>query len=58
MDIPMVSMVMARSDTLNKVGFAVLDKSLETTEQMGEGMIKMMENSVNPAVGSNFDVSV
>ena len=57
MDIPMVSMALARSDTLNKVGFAVLDKSLETTEELGEGMIKMMENSVT-GTGSIIDVSV
>jgi hypothetical protein len=36
----------------------MLGKSLDTTEQMGGQMIKMMENSVTPYLGSNIDVSV
>ena len=50
-------------DTVSKVGVAVLDKGLETFEQAGQGLVNMinkaaMERSVNPNIGSNFDMLV
>ena len=36
----------------------MLDNTMELTEQMNQEMIKMMENSVTPHLGSNFDVSI
>lgn len=38
------------------VGLVMLDKQLEFTDAMSTKMLKAMENSVNPAVGSNIDV--
>ena len=49
---------MATQRVQNEVGTAMLAKSLDTFEQAGEDMTRMMELSVNPAVGANFDVSV
>ncbi len=40
------------------IGTAVLAKSLDTFEQSGESVVKMLEQSVNPAVGKNFDMKV
>lgn len=40
------------------IGTAVLAKSLDSYEQSGEGIVKMMEQSVNPNVGKNFDLKV
>lgn len=40
------------------IGTAVLAKSLNTYEQSGESIVKMMEQSVNPNVGKNFDIKV
>ena len=40
------------------IGTAVLAKSLSSYEQSGEGIIKMMEQSVNPSVGKNFDLKI
>ena len=40
------------------IGTAVLAKSLDSYEQAGEGIVKMMEQSVNPNVGRNFDFKV
>lgn len=50
-------------NTASKVGVAVLDKGLETMETLGQGMVDMinaaaMERSVNPHIGSNFDMIV
>lgn len=63
MDIASISMAMAQTNTLSRVGIAVLDKAMETNEAAGQGIINMidaaaMERSVNPAVGGNFDMLV
>lgn len=63
MDIAGVSMALANIQTMNNVGTAVLSKSLDQNEAQGAGLLKMidaaaMERSVNPAVGSNFDMLV
>lgn len=38
------------------ISVAMLSKQLDLTQEMGADMIKAMENSVNPAIGSNIDV--
>lgn len=58
MDIASLSMEMKMVDTQNRVGVAMLGKSLDTLEETGEGIVKMMEASVNPNLGQNIDVSV
>ena len=45
------------ANTGSKVGVAMLSKSLDTQQQAGSGLVKMMEQSVNPSIGSNFDAS-
>jgi hypothetical protein len=40
------------------VGTAVLAKNLDTIEKAGQGMIKMMEQSVTPYLGNNIDIKV
>ncbi len=54
-DIAKVSMALSDIKTLSTVGTAMLSKSLDDQEALGEGMAKMLELSVNPAVGANFD---
>lgn len=63
MDIGRLSMNMSMIDTSSKVGVAMLSKAMDTNEAMGQGIVKMMdaaamENSVNPAVGGNFDMRI
>ena len=63
MDIASVSMALAQTNTLSQVSLAVLDKTMESSEATGMGIVRMMdaaamERSVNPAVGSNFDMLV
>ena len=63
MDIASISMAMAQTNTLSKIGVAVLDNAMEVNEAAGQGIINMidaaaMERSVNPAVGGNFDMLV
>ena len=63
MDIASVSMALANVETLTQVGTAVLDRAMETNETMAAGMVEIidsaaMERSVNPHIGSNFDMRV
>ncbi len=51
-------MAMAQWNIGNQVGTAMLAKSIDTAEELGDDMVKMMEQSVTPQLGSNFDVSV
>lgn len=37
------------------VGIRMLSKQIDMADVTGAGMVKMMEQSVNPYVGSNFD---
>lgn len=48
----------ATTSTSQATGLIMLDKQLDVTGDMGSSMIKLMENSVNPAVGGNIDVYV
>ena len=62
MNIPELSTAMANVNLQNQVGVAVLSKAIDSTEQSGASLINMMDRSmelsVNPNVGSNFDMYV
>ena len=68
MDIPSLSMSLSQSNTMNQVGAKVLGMSLDMAESTGEAVASMldsvpvdtavMERSVTPYLGGNFDMSV
>ena len=62
MNIPELSTALANVNLMNQVGIAVLDKAMDNSEATGASLINMMDRSmelsVNPAVGSNFDMSI
>ena len=58
MDIASLSTAMSTQNILNDVSVAMLSKSLETVEDMGDGMVKIMESSVTPYLGQNIDYYV
>lgn len=63
MDIAALSMSMAQTNLQQQVGVAMLSKSLDTADQVGNTISSMidsasMELSVNPSVGGNFDMMV
>ena len=49
-------------DSLNSISaqasVMMLDNTLQMNESLSSSMIQMMENSVNPHIGGNFDMSV
>ena len=58
MDIASLSTTLSMSKVNNDVGVAVLGKQLDMVEVMGDSMIKMMEQSVTPHLGTNIDTSI
>lgn len=56
--IPLNALSAATSPTSEAVGIAMLSKQLEMSDTMNTQMIRAMEQSVNPSVGSNFDMRV
>ena len=57
-DIASMSMAMAVNKTAQDIGVAMLDKTLDNFRDNGADMVKMMERSVMPNIGGNFDMSV
>ena len=56
-------MELSNISTQSQVGTAVLGKAMDANEELGAGLVKMidaaaMEQSVNPNVGANFDMRV
>ncbi|MBE5864594.1 MAG: putative motility protein [Lachnospiraceae bacterium] len=63
MDIAGLSMAMSTNQVQTQVSTAVLSKSMDTLETLGQGMVAMidaaaMEQSVNPHIGGNFDMRI
>ncbi|MDD6136197.1 MAG: YjfB family protein [Lachnospiraceae bacterium] len=43
-------------DSMNMIDISILKKSLDAVEQNGDFLIQMMEQSINPNLGSNIDI--
>ena len=56
MDIAALSTQMHMVQLSQHVGTAMLGKSLDMAEDLGAGMVKMMEASVTPELGQNIDL--
>lgn len=61
MDIAALSIAMSQMNLGTQVGVAVTKLSMDTAEQSGQmmtNMLKGMELSVNPKVGSQIDIKL
>ncbi len=63
MDIAALSTSLSQVNIRSQVGNAILDKTMDTNEVLGQGLIEMidaasMERSVNPEIGGQFDLRV
>lgn len=56
--IPTLAMGMTQANILSQVNTSLLGMSLDVAEVQSAEMTKMMEQSVNPSVGGNIDISV
>lgn len=58
MDIAACSMMNAQVQAMQTVSIEVLAKTMDTFEMAGEKMIQLMEQSVNPELGTSIDIKV
>ena len=63
MDIAAVSMSLANVNLTTQVSTAMLDKVMNSNEELAGGLMEMidsaaMERSVYPHVGGNFDIRI
>lgn len=63
MDIASLATTMSNVNLQSQVSTAVLSKAMDVSETLSAGMVNLidsaaMELSVNPNVGSNFDVRI
>ncbi len=58
MDVAAVSISMSQASLAQNVNIAVAKLAMNSMTQKGADLTKMMELSVNPGLGSNFDVSI
>ena len=56
--IALAAMNIKQVETLTEVSTSVLAEAMDQSEIMGQELIKMMELSVNPSIGGNFDMSI
>lgn len=54
----LASTVLSNANPSSAVGIAMLNKALDTDQETGEALTRMLERSVNPLVGQNIDVRV
>ncbi|MDF2985035.1 MAG: hypothetical protein K0R50_545 [Eubacterium sp.] len=58
MDIAELSVLKSQASVSQKVGLAVTKLAMDTALEDSEALTKMMELSVSPHLGGNFDQSV
>lgn len=48
----------SQSGFAGQVGTAVMSNTLDLAETLGQDLVDMMEQSVNPAVGGNINIRI
>ncbi|SHM96534.1 YjfB family protein [Gracilibacillus kekensis] len=56
MDVAAMSVVMNQAQVKQQTSVSLMDKALDQAEAQSSNMIKMLESSVQPHLGSNIDV--
>lgn len=51
-----IALSVSDTGSMNAIDTSLLKKSLDTAETSGAMLIQMMEQSVNPNIGSNIDI--
>lgn len=58
MDIAALSSALSQQRLMSDFSVAIMSKTLDTAENTGDTLTKMMEQSVQPNLGQNIDVTV
>ncbi|SFM23497.1 Putative motility protein [Gracilibacillus orientalis] len=56
MDVAAMSVVMNQAQVKQQASISVMDKALNNAETQSNNLIKMMESSMQPHLGSNVDI--
>ncbi|MFC4404941.1 YjfB family protein [Gracilibacillus xinjiangensis] len=56
MDIAAMSVIMSQAQVKQQASISLLDKAMNTSEQQSNQMIKMLEQAIQPHLGSTVDV--
>ncbi len=57
-DIAAYSIMNSQNVTMEQISTQVLSKVMDTAEAQGAAITAMMEQSVNPNLGGNFDITI
>lgn len=58
MDIAALSIASSQNNLITQVSASVLAMNMDTIENTGAGLVKMMEQSVNPNLGQSVDIRI
>ena len=58
MDIAALSMSLSQMKVANQASISVLKLTMDTAQEQMQDMTKIMEQSVNPHIGSNLDLKL
>lgn len=58
MDIASLSTALSSIKAQNDIGTIMLSKQLDYMGEMGDSMVKALEQSVSPNLGGNIDITV
>ena len=58
MDIAALSMSLSQMKVANQASISVFKLTMDTAQEQMEDMTKIMEQSVNPHIGSNLDLKL
>ncbi|KAB8132335.1 putative motility protein [Gracilibacillus oryzae] len=56
MDIAAMSVIMNQTQVKQQASVEIMDKALDQAEAQSSDMIKMLERSVQPHIGSSIDI--
>lgn len=57
-DIAAASMLLSQNQVQTQVGIQVLQKAMDVSEVQSQGLINMLEQSVQPHLGGNIDMKI
>lgn len=57
-DVAAYSVANAQTKVEQGIGTAMLKKTMDMQESMGDQLVQMMEQSVNPGLGRNIDIRI
>ena len=58
MDIAALSMALSQMNVRTEANVSIMKKTIDQAETNGQDVVKMLEQSVQPHIGSSFDIKI